>query len=157
MKSYPSETAKIRGRVWHYLAPPVLDIGCGCDPISDDAIAVDGRALPEVVEVMDLDAPLPFADARFGTVYSSHTLEHLRDPLAALRDWVRVLRHGGHLILYLPHADLYTRPNPEHLHELRPEGMVPWMHDVGCEVVEIAIDDWPPEGYSFLIVGRKKC
>ena len=43
-----------------------------------------------------------FADAAYDTLISSHCLEHLANPLAALREWHRVVRPGGHLLLALP-------------------------------------------------------
>ncbi len=49
------------------------------------------------------------ANAHFDWVYSSHLLEHLLHPIAALRRWWQLLRPGGHLILYVPHRDLYEK------------------------------------------------
>ena len=44
--------------------------------------------------------PLPFADAEFGVVLFTETIEHLRlNPLHALREIARVLRPGGRMIL----------------------------------------------------------
>jgi len=42
------------------------------------------------------------ADNTYDFVLSAHCLEHVANPLAALREWRRVLRPGGHLILALP-------------------------------------------------------
>lgn len=41
-------------------------------------------------------------DGAYDFVLSSHCLEHLANPLAALREWQRVTRDGGHLLLILP-------------------------------------------------------
>ena len=41
-------------------------------------------------------------DAAYDFVLSSHCLEHVANPLAALREWWRVTCVGGHLILILP-------------------------------------------------------
>ncbi|MEU3454848.1 class I SAM-dependent methyltransferase [Micromonospora sp. NPDC006766] len=40
---------------------------------------------------------LPFSDASFDTVIANHMLYHLDDPVAALREFARVLRPGGRL------------------------------------------------------------
>ena len=40
---------------------------------------------------------------RYDFVLSSHTLEHTANPLKALREWIRVLKNEGVLVLVLPH------------------------------------------------------
>jgi SAM-dependent methyltransferase len=42
------------------------------------------------------------ADAAYDFVLSSHCLEHVANPLLALREWRRVTRPAGHLVLVLP-------------------------------------------------------
>ena len=49
----------------------------------------------------DLTA-LPFADAVFGAALNIVTLEHLREPAAALREMARTLEPGGKLFLVAP-------------------------------------------------------
>lgn len=66
--------------------------------------------------------PFPVSGARLGTQYlreavalgevgpydgviSSHVLEHLANPLGALREWHRVTRDDGFLLAVLPHRD----------------------------------------------------
>lgn len=88
-------------------APPHLsgiDIGCQADFLNAtfrrwDTIYGDGDAT--VMEGVP--------DGAFTTVYASHLLEHLDDPLTALRNWWRILRPGGHLIVCVPHRDLYEK------------------------------------------------
>jgi SAM-dependent methyltransferase len=41
----------------------------------------------------------------YDAVLSSHVIEHLANPLKALREWLRVLRPGGHLLTALPHKE----------------------------------------------------
>src|SRR5438067_1124851 len=42
------------------------------------------------------------ADGSFDFVLSSHMLEHTANPLKALREWRRILKPTGHLLLVLP-------------------------------------------------------
>jgi SAM-dependent methyltransferase len=62
----------------------------------------------------------PVADRSVDFVIANHVLEHLVDPLAALREWLRVVRPGGHLYVAVPdHANPldHLRPitQPDHL------------------------------------------
>jgi SAM-dependent methyltransferase len=62
---------------------------------------VVGWAMPVDV-VADGDA-LPFADGEFDFVLASHVIEHMPDPIAALREWVRVA--SRYVFLIVPHRD----------------------------------------------------
>jgi len=91
-----------------------LDIGYGGDLISSNAAGYD-------FEHGDAQYLNELKDGQYDFVYSSHTLEHLPDPALALKNWYRVLKKGGYLILYIPHRDLYekkktlpSRFNPNH-------------------------------------------
>lgn len=81
---------------------PGLDIGAGADPLNAtfrrwDKADGDATFLEGV------------PDAAFWSVYSSHCLEHLADPVTALRNWWRVLRPGGFLVVVVPARDLYEK------------------------------------------------
>ncbi|HWN23405.1 MAG TPA: methyltransferase domain-containing protein [Gaiellaceae bacterium] len=45
------------------------------------------------------------ADGSYDVLLSSHTLEHLANPLGALAEWKRVVGPAGHLILVVPHSE----------------------------------------------------
>jgi ubiquinone/menaquinone biosynthesis C-methylase UbiE len=49
---------------------------------------------------------MPVADASFDAVMCTEVLEHVPDPIAALRELARVLRPGGTMILTSPFASL---------------------------------------------------
>ena len=93
-----------------------LDIGFGGDLITDTAKGFD-------FEHGDAQYLKKEKDNTYDFVYSSHTIEHLPDPSEAVKNWFRVVKPGGYLIIYLPHRDLYekkktlpSRFNPTHLH-----------------------------------------
>ena len=48
---------------------------------------------------------IPYEKETFSFVLSEHTLEHLTNPIKALKEWQRVLKPGGKVILVLPHRD----------------------------------------------------
>ena len=53
-------------------------------------------------EATDLDGIPHHA---YDVIISSHVLEHLANPLRGLREWIRVLRPEGHLLLVAPHGE----------------------------------------------------
>jgi SAM-dependent methyltransferase len=55
-----------------------------------------------VLEGLDLSA---FPDASYDFILSCHMLEHTANPLRALKEWKRVLKDGGSLLLVLPHKN----------------------------------------------------
>lgn len=81
-----------------------LDIGCGDDPINMtfrrfDMMFKDGDA-----------AKLPgIPSDTYWTVYASHVLEHIPFPMQAIKCWYRVVKPTGHLIILVPHRDLYEK------------------------------------------------
>ncbi len=75
------------------------------------------EAVPIVPQAIGIDLQypgydgktLPFADNTQDAVYSSHCLEHIDDYVGALREWHRVLRIGGFMIVSVPHQFLYEK------------------------------------------------
>lgn len=49
------------------------------------------------------------ADNSFAFVHSSHCLEHLVDPKEGLRNWFRIVREGGYMVITVPDEDLYEQ------------------------------------------------
>lgn len=48
---------------------------------------------------------IPFEEGTFSFVLSEHVLEHIPNPLKSLKEWIRVLKPGGKLIIFLPHKE----------------------------------------------------
>jgi SAM-dependent methyltransferase len=99
-----------------------IDIGGAPDPLS---LYVELFPLLRSVRIWDMgDGDAQFMagvpDETFDFVHSSHCLEHVNDPLETLRNWMRILKPSGHLVVMIPDEDLYeqgTFPstfNPDH-------------------------------------------
>lgn len=104
-----------------YCTGRVLDVGCGRLDTGDGEDLVVPHALGWDKDMGDATFLDGLPDESFDTVYASHVLEHLSNPWLALLNWRRVLRLGGHLIISVPHRDLYeksrrlpSRWNPDH-------------------------------------------
>lgn len=101
-----------------------LDVGAGKWPLPG-AIPVE---LKEGGDAMELP------HGQFAFIFSSHCLEHLVNPIAALEHWKSRIKSGGVLFLYLPHPDMtYWRPQNclRHLHAWRPDDMAQILRDLG--------------------------
>jgi SAM-dependent methyltransferase len=77
-------------------------------PAPAGAIALPGAGTLTSFTLSDLNLPLPFADGRFSCVVSNLVIGYLQDPLATLRELLRVLAPGGKLVIsnLKPQADL---------------------------------------------------
>jgi SAM-dependent methyltransferase len=72
--------------------------------ISEAQVQQNRVAHPKIhFQQHDLSKPLPYADGFFDAVWCSEVLEHLFDPLYALREFNRVLAPGGQLLVTVPY------------------------------------------------------
>lgn len=88
-----------------------IDIGGKPDPL-----ALYGEFFPLMKSVRTWD--LEDGDAQFMAglpdntldfISSSHCLEHINEPLEALRNWVRIVRPGGFIVILIPDEDLFEQ------------------------------------------------
>lgn len=123
-----------------------LDIGAGKWPLPG-AIPIERT---DGLDAMDLP------EGAFDYIFSSHCLEHLVNPVAAIEHWATRIRPGGVLFLYLPHPDqLYWRPQfcRKHLHSWYPEQIQATLKDLGFTNVLASERDL---AWSFAAVGFKR-
>lgn len=182
---YYSETDKAREIIDpKYLEGAGLDIGCGTHKIKPDSIGIDGRHLPGVDIITDILYPeygslTSFHDKDHNLIlyaksikyiYSSHCLEHLCNPTAAIEHWARHLDKGGYFILYLPDRRKYSNEgNPEHMNDWDHDSFMFFFRRVFCgegkdfrgknfdpvfRLIE-SREDFRPDCYSFLVIAQK--
>lgn len=87
----------------------VIDIGCGRLQTHDGVDSVCEHAEKHDSDICDAHIMDAYGDESFDTVYASHILEHLSDPVTAIQNWWRICKPGGSIIISIPHRDLYER------------------------------------------------
>ncbi len=117
--------AEARGSALASLLPRrgrIVEVGCGTGGLLAAArrsgLAIEGVDIASRwlvvarrrLDDLGLSAPLiaasadrlPYPDASVDAIVADSLLEHLDDPASAIREWARVLRPGGALILWSP-------------------------------------------------------
>jgi SAM-dependent methyltransferase len=94
-----------------YFCGQGLDIGGKPDPLS---LYTELFPLLDRVKTWDWeDGDAQFLtgldDNSFDFVHGSHCLEHLVDPCEGVRNWFRVVKEGGYLVITVPDEDLYEQ------------------------------------------------
>lgn len=165
-----SESLKVLWELVPYTSGRGLDLGCGPSKAFPHFIGVDNNADERLfgISATGADVIVPtcesldmFASDSMDFVFSSHLLEHIKDYQSALREWYRVIKPGGYLVLYLPHKDFYPNigqdgANPDHKHDFLPSDIVVAMSEVGGW--ELVRNEDRNEGneYSFFQVYQKR-
>jgi len=94
----------------------ILDIGCGLGvyvrkfrDFSDRVVGIDidpkrlregARTTPGLL--LGVGEHLPFRDGAFDVVVMNEVIEHVRDDAATMREALRVIGAGGHIVIYAP-------------------------------------------------------
>lgn len=169
-----SETAKYRHLTTPFCRGNGVDIGSGGDPVVPWAINMDlpnddfahyhsGHPPRKPIQFGGDAANLPFKDGVLDFVYSSHLLEDFYDWDPILREWIRVLKPGGRLIILVPDkklwADALARgqpPNCAHRHESYPGEISKYVTRLsGMKVIRDSLTECFENDYSILFVGVK--
>lgn len=114
---HPSETSKVRHLVLNYCEGFGCDVGFGGDKIKkDNCLGIDfskpyGYTGEEKVDIgCDLSKEsVPVSDSYFDYVYSSHLIEDFEDTSRVLKDFIRITKSGGNIILVFPDQQVYEK------------------------------------------------
>lgn len=174
-RSYSTETSRYRSLTAEWCLGNTIDIGSAGDPVVPWAIQIeqppdkynryhvaDSHPLPESCWFGDA-GDLPFKDGVVDNVYASHILEDALDWTPWLKEWVRVLKRGGNLIILIPEKDLWAAelkrgrtPNCLHKHEGRVGELSTYAERLGVEVIQDKLTALCEIDYSILFIARKK-
>jgi SAM-dependent methyltransferase len=112
---YTSETSKCRERLSKHCVGYGVDCGFGGDPITEHAIRVDqpkpyaNTGSYPVQLGGDATNLYWFSDEVLDFHYSSHLLEDFENVEGVLKEWWRVLKPGGMLIIFCPDEQAYRK------------------------------------------------
>lgn len=145
----------------------VLDLGCGGQKIHPKAVGVDFRsngqlgcgcnetitaATDVVADVTDLK---PFEDASADAIVAKHILEHVLDIPKAIKEWRRVLKPGGKLVIVCPdyRYSAAIACDPSHVHAFTPDTCKSWLEALGGFNVTRA--EHLKRSFVFMLVAEK--
>jgi len=158
MQQARGETDHCRARLLKYCQGQGLDLGCGVVKITTNSIGIDlhNPGADMNADARDLSR---YSDNFFDFVYSSHLLEELQNTEAALKEWLRVIKPEGFLVLYQADKNTYfpigdPRCNGNHKQHFIWEDLWEILKKIGgSELTHYS----PPQGneWSFELVVKK--
>jgi hypothetical protein len=151
-EAYASESSKWRHIAAPYLRGNGIELATGGDPIVPTSIQFEltptsyatynsGQPLRGVVHWRSDTAVfnLPFKDGVLDYVASSHLIEDFADWEPLLREWVRVLKPGGRLLICAPEKKRWAQalangqcPNCQHRRE-------PYLGEFATEIAKLRL------------------
>jgi len=126
-----------------YARGNLLDAGAGrlsyrflleryCSSYRSVDIDVRGASVDAMGDVQRL----PVKDGSFDTAFCTQVLEHVREPVDAMKEIHRVLKRGGHAIFTVPHLG-YLHNEPNDYYRVTRHGLQYMMEKSGFQVERI--------------------
>jgi SAM-dependent methyltransferase len=115
-----------------------------CCDLDEPALRTIREESPHFKCVESDAVDLPFPGGEFDGLYAGEIIEHVIDPREAVKEWVRVVRPGGVIIVTTPNAArLLNRVNrerevvnPEHINELSYREIWKLLEEEGLRILE---------------------
>ena len=111
--------------------------------VSPEAVET-ARTRGHQVLLVNGDEPLPFDEASFDGVVLKDVLEHVKDPVALVRDVRRVLRPGGTVFASSPDAQRWVWDDYTHRRPFTRRSFRLLFHDQGLDVKQSGYESVMP-------------
>jgi len=128
----------------HYTHGKTIDLGCGNMPFRDlladkvttyHTLDLSARS-DRVTYVGDIRDMSMISDASYNSAICLEVLEHIPDPLQAVREIHRILKPGGTVIVSVPHLSR-LHDEPHDYFRFTIHGLCHLLESTGFEVLEI--------------------
>ena len=123
---------------------------CQYEPAADQQMLKTDRWDTSRIDLVSDITSIPVPPASFDVVLCSEVFEHIPDPVAAVREFARVLKPGGMLILTAPFCSL-THMAPYH----HASGLNRYWYEHHLPRSGLTIDEITPNGNWFEFVGQE--
>ncbi|MDR3574523.1 MAG: class I SAM-dependent methyltransferase [Anaerolineaceae bacterium] len=141
------------------LTGKLLDVGCGHKPYQSLLRCINeyiGLDVPssmhglDQVDVIGTSMSLPFMENCFDSLLCTEVLEHVPEPMAALREMARVAKTGGLLLLSAPLSE-QLHEEPYDFYRYTCHGLIYLLNKTGWNVLNIKTRGgvWLEMGYRF--------
>lgn len=92
----------------------IYDLGCGTFKTIPEARGMDVRAVTDLCgDIHSLNAWNYYVESNsVDVIISKHSFEHLVDPAKAMKEWIRVLKPGGKMVIVLPDHEFINTLDP---------------------------------------------
>lgn len=166
-----SEADKIAHLIVRYTRGHVLELGAGTHKTwphftsVDSCVATHGARADAIDIAQNCKDLSLFGSESWDSVFSSHLLEHFSptDIPHVLKEWSRVLRPNGFLVLYVPSANLYPKcgtpgANQDHKWDIYPGDVERLLQEhTSCGWTQLECEERAQgEEYSLFLVFQKR-